>query len=709
MTRVKIGRWGSGPAVVVVALAAAIAAQPAGAFTDGPYGDVYYVNSCATSASVNSAPIFSGSPSGIGVQTPQDCASISAGLQITAQGGASNGANGKWSTITPTPAMRIVGVNAFGLADCNLHSDGFQADYFYGDNGVNYGVPPITIDCHGALGNGSAGNFNGFIQPSRYFGFQASCGESTCRSSGVNSVVFAATGITLAVQETAGPALNAVGAENLYYQSGWVRGTFPASLSASDPSGVCSMQGAINGKAISGYIDPRPDTSTWSQCPGSGLPATVDTTGYPNGTGAISLSYAATNAAGATSSASRSIDVDNQTPSVNLSGPSDAPSTAGTQYVTAAASAGPSGIASIQCSVDGAAAQAYPGATAQVPVSGLGPHVVSCFAQNRAVNANGQPAQSPTATFDLSIRRPTAAAVTFARIADALRCRRVTEKVKVHVRRRTVKRHGKRIVVPGHLRTVKRVVRRCHAKTVRRRVTITVRRHGRRVKIHKVERVVLLPHAVRRQTLRIAHGKATTVSGYVGFVDGTPLSGGSVAVLAAPDNGLGRFVPMANVTTNADGQWSARVPAGPSRLIEAVYNGDSTTEPTVSATAQLIVPAKIGFSISPRILPWSHAIHIVGHLEGGEIPRDGVALRLLVRYARSPQASDLLAFRTNRRGQFKIGWSYRSGHGVAAYPFWVATTATETDYAFAAASSRHVTVTFGRQTPRRPRHHQHKG
>jgi hypothetical protein len=84
-----------------------------------------------------------------------------------------------------------------------------------------------------------------------------------------------------------------------------------------------------------------------------------------------------------------------------------------------------------------------------------------------------------------------------------------------------------------------------------------------------------------------------------------------------------------------------------------------------------------------------------------------VALRLLVRYASSPQASDLLAFRTNSRGQFKIGWSYRSGHGIASYPFWVATTATETDYAFAAASSRHIAVTFGRRTPhhhRRPRH-----
>ena len=52
----------------------------------------------------------------------------------------------------PDPGMRIVGVNAFGYADCNLHGDGFNASYFYGDNGDNYGVPQITIDCARRVG-----------------------------------------------------------------------------------------------------------------------------------------------------------------------------------------------------------------------------------------------------------------------------------------------------------------------------------------------------------------------------------------------------------------------------------------------------------------------------------------------------------------------------------------------------------------------------
>ena len=58
----------------------------------------------------------------------------------------------KWSTITPDPAIRIVAVNTGGLVDCNLHADGFNASYFWGDNGVNFGSPQITVDCHGAHG-----------------------------------------------------------------------------------------------------------------------------------------------------------------------------------------------------------------------------------------------------------------------------------------------------------------------------------------------------------------------------------------------------------------------------------------------------------------------------------------------------------------------------------------------------------------------------
>ena len=123
-------------------------------------------------------------------------------------------------------------------------------------------------------------------------------------------------------------------------------------------------------------------------------------------------------------------------------------------------------------------------------------------------------------------------------------------------------------------------------------------------------------------------------------------------------------------------------------------------------------PARIRLTISPHVLPWAHAIHIRGHLAGRYVPRDGVALRLLVHYPHAPQWTVLLALRTTSHGGFDFDWNYHAGRGVATYPFRVATTATETDYPYAAGASPPVRVTFGRATPlrtrRRSRHHRHR-
>ncbi len=601
-----------------------------------------------------------------------------------------------------------------GVADCNLHSDGFSAFYFWGDNGTNFGIPQVTIDCHGAVHqNGYAGSLSQHIQSSRYFGWQAQCNQSSCTPTGAGIIVFSVTAIQLEAQEFSGPTLDAEPGNNLWYQSGWVRGAFPADLLSTDPSGVCTMKTSVNGQDINQYVDASPNTSQWMQCPNHELDSSVDTTAYPNGAGAVTLTYAAGNAAGVISSGSHAINVDNVTPSVTLSAPADTASTSGTQAVTAVASGGPSGIASISCSVDGGATQTFNGASAQVPVTGIGGHQVSCYARNNAVNASGVTATSPTATINLSIRQPTASAITFARIADALQCRTAVERVKVAGRVHTVRRHGKRVRVRGPARTVRRKVRKCHARTVVRTVRVVLKRHGKPVLRHgkpvyvrrRVRRVVL-PHAVNKPLRRIGHGKHTTVNGFVGLADGTALADQPVDVYSSPDDNAPRFKLMRTVTTNASGEWTAKVGAGPSRLIEAVYPGNSTTEPANSSTVKLIVPARIAMSISPRVVPWSKKITISGHLVGGWVPRDGVALRLRVPYPGGHSLQE--PFRTNSHGEFSFHWSYGSGRGVVSYRFVVATTATESDYPWAAAVSRRIRVTFGRPTPHSHRRHRHR-
>jgi hypothetical protein len=103
---------------------------------------------------------------------------------------------------------------------------------------------------------------------------------------------------------------------------------------------------------------------------------------------------------------------------VKLSGPRDAPSTAGTQYVRATAGGSPSGIGRISCTTDHVHKRTYPGSTARIAVSGVGPHTVTCTAENNALDPAGKPAVSRSATWALTIRRPTAITALFTQVVS---------------------------------------------------------------------------------------------------------------------------------------------------------------------------------------------------------------------------------------------------------------------------------------------------
>jgi hypothetical protein len=197
-----------------------------------------------------------------------------------------------------------------------------------------------------------------------------------------------------------------------------------------------------------------------------------------------------------------------------------------------------------------------------------------------------------------------------------------------------------------------------------------------------------------------ANGKPTTVHGLLQTPQGAPIANAPIAIVTSALNGLSHFRDVRRTTTNADGGWTVMLDPGPSRVIYGAYAGSATVRP---ATGKVVakVPAEIGITISPRVLPWSEVVTIRGHLEGGYVPRDGVALRLLVRYPHTPRASQLLALRTNKQGEFKIEWTYGAGRGVATYPMSIGTTATESDYPFMANNSRWIDVTF---TPTPARH-----
>jgi len=587
------------------------------------------------------------------------------------------GYGAEWYAQTPSPAIAIVHaftpVNTVEV-DCTLNSDGFTASYYWGDNGQNYGTQAINYinGCSGGLGY--ADGINTAITPSRYFGWQVACSlKSSCQASDGNAIL-GVNGIQLTALENTGPLLDAVPSNNLWYASGWVRGTWSVTLDASDPSGVCGMATVIDSTAVASWGDSHRDVSSFTQCHGFQLAGQLDTTKYSDGH--HTLTYGASNAAGVLSAPSKAISIDNAPVTLSLSGPTDAPSTAGTQYVSAVASAGPSGVSAIYCSVDGSSYSQYAGASAQIPVSGVGPHHVACYAQNNSRDPSGALASSPTETWDLSIREPTVSGIAFSAMVDALRCHRV----------RSPRRHRHQI---GRRRV------RCHPAELTRRLVVwkTARRHGKLVRIRQTElvRTVVPPHVVNSAVRRVRFGHATAVSGWLGLSNGTPLSDAPVRILASPDDGAPTFTQVATATTGPDGTWSARLPPGPSRLVMAVYDGSATTEPASSQPIRLIVPARVLLRIHPTRTHWRGRITISGRVLGGYIPV-GKFLRLRIGVAGVRETVGIPDVSSS--GRFRTTWTFSPGNGVVRYWFSVSTLR-EADYPYAPASSRRVTVTVG--------------
>ena len=353
--------------------------------------------------------------------------------------------------------------------------------------------------------------------------------------------------------------------------------------------------------------------------------------------------------------------VDNAPVTLQLSGRTDAPSTAGTQYVTATATAGPSGVA-IACSVDGSPYQWHLGASEGIPVQGVGAACRECWAQNSAVDVYGHPAVSAVQSWHIAIRVPTIASAWFTQRVDKLRCRRETERVRIPGHWVKVRRHGKVVRVHRPARWVKKRVVRCHPRLVRRRVRV----HGH----WRTVLVPVFPHLVQRTVRRVAFGQATTVSGWLGARNGVALGGQVVHVLTAPDNGSNRFTQAAVVRTRPDGGWSARLAPGPGRLIEVLYAGSPTTEPTLSGPARLVVPARVKLiSVSPSRVAWGGTVRITGQLVGGYLPPGGALVRLRIGLGSRYQTYGVKEHVTGN-GRFTTTYTFGRGPARILQRFW---------------------------------------
>jgi hypothetical protein len=547
-----------------------------------------------------------------------------------------------------------------------------------------------TGNCCGGMDYGST--IGRFIGSSRYFGWGVTC-AAYC---GDPQTYLSVHGIQLIAIDNTPPSIAPVGTNNIWMASGWVRGSgWPATFTASDDSGVCNMGATIGGEAIQGPVDWLHNTHSWTQCPTPQTqPLTVDTTRYPDGP--VSMNLWAQDAASPTNQASpaTTVHVDNQPVSLSLTGASDSSSTGATTYVTATATAGPSGVSGFACSVDRAAASWYPGATVRVPVDGLGAHQVTCTAYDGARDANGTLGQSAPATFTTTIRQPTVAGLWFPTVKNPIRCSVHRERVRIPGKWVTIHRHHRPVWVQRPSHVVVRRVTRCHAHVVRRRTvswTVVVR-HGKKhwVKHVRYVRVVLPPRFVNSVAQRARFGHGSVVAGWLGTSGLIPLPGQLVAVLAAPANGSGAFTQVAAATTGSNGLWATVIPPGPSRIIDAVYMGSSTTEPASSNQAGLAVPARLRLSIRPRRAHWGGTIRITGRLLGGYVPASGELVVLYIGWHGG--STEIGHLYTDKRGRFSAPYRFLRGNGTERYWIWAAS-AKESDYPYAPARSSPIAIT----------------
>jgi hypothetical protein len=563
------------------------------------------------------------------------------------------------------PHMFSIGIND------NL---GWVGDFFWA--GGSGGVPLFGAESGWSSAYKGTPTFTWPAGGSPYFGWSVVCWNSICNNGGNQWISVELLELNMA--ETTGPTINATGG---LWATGntWIRGSWPLVYGADSPSGVCSLNASLNGISIPGSSS-APNPSVFHQCSAPTVQQTINTAQYGNG--ALPLRLSAADAAGLTAGTGSTEYVDNEPVGLSLSGPTDAPVSAGTQYITATATAGPSGVDGIECSLDGSPYQFYSGPSTQLPVAGVGVHQASCFARNNAVTPDGVRATSPVQNWTLSIREPSVATVAFSRVVDALRCSKKRVRVHIPAHWTTVKYKGRKVRVRVPAQTRRVTIVHCHPRIVRRRVII----HGR---VHIVK-VVLLPRTVNATSKRVRHGAATSVNGWVGTVNGNSLAGVPVRVMTAPDDGSLRFTQAAVVTSAANGSWTARLPAGPSRLVQAFYDGAATVEPTASAPANVIVAASLAMQIRPRSTHWGSTIRIRGRVRGGYVPAAGELVILHVGWAGG--STEIGHLYTDRKGRFRTSYTFLRGNGTVTYRLW-ASSARETDYPYAPSRSRKVSVT----------------
>ena len=638
----------------------------------------FYLKTCGYSGS----PAPFGAGSGGGVAAGAQCGNGLPGYELSSPGGVANYAGAYWSTTAPA-GISITHVYTQFDSSTNIQGAGYYTSFNW-DNGTTGQLPNSFGQNPGATGC-CLQNF-----ASQTLSWAMTCRFSTCSSPASMSIGQ----LTVTLSETQAPSITGGGA--LWNSSGWVRGTWQVGFGASDPSGICSSSVALGGQGIGGpgaspepgQLPPVPRCAVGDQHRHEQIGRGRD--------GAGDLGHQRRRG----ERQHRAHRLRRQHDPISERVGSDLRlANAGTQYVTAHASAGPSGVSGIACSVDGTPYQDFPGAAATVAINGPGVHNTTCVSFNNAHDAAGNVAASAPQTETTVIGEPTLSAIWFATVHNPLRCQLVRKRQRVPAHYTYVRRHHHRVRVRvrAHYRTVK--VKECHARVVKRRIAywVTVRRHHHRVRIkhYRTIRSVVFPSEGHALVRHVRFGSRARLQGWLGTTWLAPMGGQAVLIYGAANNERGNFRVVGFAQTNANGVWSYTLPPGPSRIIEVEYPGalGGAVTSSVSSQIKLDVAAHVHLVRTPRShVTWGSKLRFAGRLAGGYVPARGALLR--VRLGIGSAHTTVATVSTRRNGSFSFSYRFGAGNVVRRYWFQFLTLP-QGDYPFTQGASRKVYVTVG--------------
>lgn len=168
---------------------------------------------------------------------------------------------------------------------------------------------------------------------------------------------------------------------------------------------------------------------------------------------------------------------------------------------------------------------------------------------------------------------------------------------------------------------------------------------------------------------------------------GEPISGARIDILQRV-SGTSETQIIGYAVTSADGTFTARVPAGPSRTIDLAYRAYEGA-PLYAAQTEIVetVTAGLRLTITPRRTRPTGVIVLHGQVLG-VVPSHGVVIEVLVYYQGAWEP--IRTPRTDRWGHIRLRYRFHQARGQ--FPFALRVRASQVGFPYADARSRPVDV-----------------